>query len=195
MSGVASIEPLIERAAHGILPGWAQITDPRLEHSRRVAELLGRWAEQLGLDLDDQTRWRATGWLHDALRDADPASLREILRDDRRELPDPLLHGPSAARLLQGEGVDDPEILDAIRYHTTGHPSLGTLGRALYLADALEPGRTYDPVWTASIRAQLPERFDELFPIVLAQRISHLIERGQPLRPETVDLWNASRGE
>src|SRR5690625_7683891 len=111
MSGVASIEPLIERAAHGILPGWAQITDPRLAHSRRVAELMGRWAEQPGLDLDDQTRSRATGWLHDALRDADPASLREILRVDRRVLPNPLLLGPSAARLLQRERVHDAAII------------------------------------------------------------------------------------
>ena len=40
-------------------------------------------------------------------------------------------------------GVSDPEILDAITYHTTGRGNMTLLDKIVYLADKLEPSRTY----------------------------------------------------
>jgi 2-amino-4-hydroxy-6-hydroxymethyldihydropteridine diphosphokinase len=181
---------LIARAAAGELPDWAVAGPERRAHSRRVAALLGEWAADLGLGESQRRRWLAAGWLHDALRDADPESLRPLVPHDYRDLPGPLLHGPAAAARLRGAGVDDTELLDAITYHTIGHGSLETLGRALYLADTLEPGRTFAPVWTASLRARLPHSFDAVLVEVAANRLEHLIALGYPLRPETVSFWN-----
>jgi 2-amino-4-hydroxy-6-hydroxymethyldihydropteridine diphosphokinase len=132
----------------------------------------------------------AAGWLHDALRDESIATLRELVPPEYRELPGPLLHGPAAAAKLRAEGVADAELLDAIAYHTVGHPSFGQLGRALYLADALEPGRTFAPAWTAALRARLPRAFDAVLLEVTAERLEHLVARRLPLRPETVAFWN-----
>ena len=39
--------------------------------------------------------------------------------------------------------VHDPDVLTAVAYHPTGHPELNPIGWAVYLADYLEPGRTY----------------------------------------------------
>ena len=53
-----------------------------------------------------------------------------------------LLHGPVAAVLAEREwDIDDAEILDAIRWHTTAHPDFGSLGVTLFLADKLEPAK------------------------------------------------------
>lgn len=187
MSAVVSIE----RAAAGELPGWSVVEPARRAHSARVASLMGEWAVRLGLPPTECDRWRAAGWLHDALRDADPAALRALVPPEFRELPDPLLHGPAAAARLRADGLGDRELLEAITYHTTGHPALGRLGRALFLADTLEPGRRFDPGWSAALRARLPESFDAVLIEVVANRIRYLLERQLPLRPETTAFWNS----
>jgi predicted HD superfamily hydrolase involved in NAD metabolism len=61
--------------------------------------------------------------------------------------PVAVLHGPIAAAFLEREfGIDDEEIADAIRYHTTGRPGMGLLEQVVCLADAVEPGRAYPGV-------------------------------------------------
>lgn len=181
---------LIERAASGVLPSWAVAGPERREHMARVAALMDEWAARLGLPAAERVRWRAAGWLHDALRDADPGALRALV-PDLADLPDPLLHGPAAAARLAAEGVEDRELTEAVAYHTLGHPGLGRLGRALYLADFLEPGRTFEPVWRASLRARLPEALDAVLIEVAAARLGYLIRTRRAIRPETFAFWNS----
>jgi len=53
-----------------------------------------------------------------------------------------LLHGPVGSWLLQHElGIDDQEILDAVRLHTTGSDCMALMSAIIYLADYIEPGR------------------------------------------------------
>jgi HD superfamily phosphohydrolase YqeK len=99
-------------------------------------------------------------------------------------------HGPAAAEQLIAEGVDDQELLDAIRYHSLGNSGLGALGRYLYLADYLEPGRPYAPVENAAMRAGLPHEPDAVLRRVCGLRIQEVLNRGAPLRRETVAFWN-----
>ncbi len=160
-------------------------------HLASVAELLARWAAELGLDESDRLRWVAAGWLHDSLRDEDRASLATAAS----EYPAQVQHGPAAAEQLSAEGVDDRELLDAIRYHSLGNSEFGALGRYLYLADYLEPGRPYAPVENAAMRAVLPHEPDAVLRRVCALRIQEVVSRGMPLRPETVAFWNELQGD
>ncbi|HEX6937833.1 MAG TPA: HD domain-containing protein [Longimicrobiales bacterium] len=185
----------IEAAADGALPAWAEASEGRRAHMRRVAALLDEWACRSGLDGAERRRWRATAWLHDALRDAAPDALRPLVPAWARDLPGPLLHGPAAAARLEAEGVRDRAILDAVAYHTLGHPGLDRLGRALYLADFLEPGRTFAPAWRASLRARMPGAFDDVLREVVAARIEHLLRSGRRVRPESLAFWNDIAGE
>ena len=43
-------------------------------------------------------------------------------------------------------GITDTEILDAIRYHTSGRPKMTLLEKVIYLADYIEPGRKFPGV-------------------------------------------------
>jgi len=150
---------------------------------------MGGWAEALGLPPEERQRWRAVGWLHDALRDVDPETLRSQVPPQLQDLPGPVLHGPAAAERLSDDL--DPEALAAIRYHTIGHPGLDTMGRALYLADFLEPGREFLPEWRAGLRARMPGAMDAVLIDVLASRLRHLVEGLRPLRGETARFWSA----
>src|SRR5437879_5852517 len=96
--------------------------------------------------------WRAA-WLHDALRDA-PAA-------------DELAHGPMAADLAARDGEADPGVLDAVRYHSLGSARWDDVGRMLYLADYLEPGRGFDRAERAALAARIPgERHAVLVEVV-----------------------------
>ena len=180
---------LILDAADGRLPDWAQAGPSRREHMARVGALLGAWADALALPDDERARWRAAGVLHDVLRDADPATLRPRVPPALAELPGRVLHGPAASERLWAGGVRDGEFLRAIAFHTLGHPDFGPLGRALYAADFLEPGRTLLDHWRAELRACMPGQLAEVVREVLGARIRHQVERHGPLRPETLAFW------
>jgi HD superfamily phosphohydrolase YqeK len=183
------LHPLIVAAAQGRLPEWAAVRSSRRAHLAGVAALLQGWAQELGLAERDQLRWAAVAWLHDALRDADASALEA----DAADFPERVRHGPAVAARLQRSGVHDEELLEAIRYHSLGRAGFGRLGRFLYLADYLEPGRDFAPVENAALRARMPADHEAVLRLVCSRRIADLLDRGLPLRSETVDFWNELR--
>lgn len=191
-TGLAGLSATMRAAAAGRLPGWAVAGPERLAHVGRVVALMQEWAAALGLSDVEAARWRAAGWLHDALRDEDPAVLRRELAPEWADAPGPILHGPAAARRL-GDEVD-AAVADAIRYHTLGHPRLDRLGRALYLADFLEPGRDFLVDRRASLRARMPAELDAVLVEVVASRLRHLVEGRRPIRGETAAFWSSLVG-
>ncbi|HLL84730.1 MAG TPA: HD domain-containing protein [Longimicrobium sp.] len=189
----APLSPLVEAAARGELPEWTRAGPKRRAHMGRVAALMRQWAEALPLPQRDVVRWTATGWLHDVLREADPEELRPHMPLLFRPLPGKLLHGPAAAERLRDDL--DPEMCEAIRFHTLGSPRFGRLGRALYLADFLEPGRTFDPAYTESLRARMPGDMDAIFREVVRLRWTHITGKGGTAHPETQALYEQVESE
>jgi len=185
------VHPVVVAAASGALPEWAVATDRRRAHMERVRDLLDAWATELGLEEEDRIRWRSVGLLHDALRDEDPERLRVRVPPSLRSLPGPLLHGPAAAERLRVDGVLDGELLRAVAYHTVGDAAFGRLGRALYAADFLEPGRDFLPEWRAELRGRMPEELDRVVFEIARARIANLVERGSPVHERTIGFWNA----
>lgn len=192
-----TLHPIVQAAggSPGRLPPWARIGPGRREHVERVAALLDEWAAELGLSGADRVRWRAAGRLHDALKAADADSLRPLVPGADGPWPDSLLHGPACAARLRAEGVDDESLLAAVAHHSTGHPALDDLGRYLYLADYLEPGRSADPDLCGALRARLPSDRRAVLREVAARRIGGLLERGLPILPTSIEFWNRLVGE
>lgn len=189
-----SRHPIVEAAARGDLPSWARMGRKRRAHVKRVARLLDEWARRRGLPEEERTRWLAAAWLHDALKEAPEDELRALLSGREAELPGPVLHGPAAAARLRREGVEDEELLQAVAYHTLGHPELGATGRALYAADFLEPGRKLRNEWRARLRKRMPEDGDKVIKEIVRARIEYLLRKGRPVRPETMAFWNRMAG-
>jgi HD superfamily phosphohydrolase YqeK len=174
-----------------VLPSWAKVTDKRRKHIARVCTLLMQWADAIDISSEERDAWLQVGRLHDALRDAPESELRERARDATRE-PE-LLHGPAVANLLVAEGEGSAGVLSAIRYHTVGSPEWDRTGRALYMADFLEPGRGFSRRDRAFLATQVPHDFEGVFRQVLRARLEYALREGYSLFPETVALWNAVR--
>jgi len=173
------------------LPAWAQVTEKRRQHIQRVTALLDEWAARLSLPPEEAIAWHDAGRLHDALRDAPEDVLRELA--DSAEYPLEMLHGPAAAVQLARDGERRTELLDAVRYHTVGSAKWGRLGRALYMADYLEPGRKFSRADRAYLAAQAPYDFDATFRQVVRARLEWSLREGMRLYPEAVVLWNSVR--
>lgn len=171
------------------LPGWARIGAKRRAHAARVTALLDDWAARLRLPATDAGAWHDAGRLHDALRDAPEAELRTIVPGDTG--PAELLHGPAAAVRLAADGERRASVLEAVRWHTVGHPAWDRTGRALYMADFLEPGRAFASAERALLAQQVASDFDGVFRQVARMRLEWSLREGKRLFPSTVDLWNS----
>ena len=171
------------------LPEWAIITPARHEHIERVAELAARWALEIGVPDSERHRWLRAVWLHDALRDAPEEEL--IRWAPSTPGPQDLRHGPASAARAKSEGETDRGVLDAVRFHSIGLAEWDMVGRILYCADYLEPGRERQREW----RADLAERFSSEPALVLRQvagaRVGHLVSSGRALPEPTVRFWNS----
>jgi 2-amino-4-hydroxy-6-hydroxymethyldihydropteridine diphosphokinase len=173
------------------LPGWSITSSRRREHIGRVVALLNRWAASLSLDEREARAWHDAGAWHDALRDADERDLREMTGEPHRPLG--LLHGPAAAAKLERDGEPRRDVLDAIRWHTVGSATWSRTGRALYMADFLEPGRSFMQADRAFLADQVPFAFDATFRQVVRMRLEWVLREGKGLTNETVALWNSVR--
>ncbi|HEX9484450.1 MAG TPA: hypothetical protein VF929_07705 [Gemmatimonadaceae bacterium] len=174
------------------LPVWALVSEKRLAHITRVTTLLDEWAVRMALDHDESREWHDAGRLHDALRDAPESMLRELAGN----IPGftlEMLHGPAAAVRLERDGESRRDLLEAVRYHTVGSPEWGRVGRALYMADYLDPGRKFSRADRAYLAARVPDDFDAAFRQVVRARLEWSLREGMQLYPETTQLWNAVR--
>ena len=123
------------------------------------------------------------------LRQADGFGLPALEMERRAPV---LLHGPVGAELLrQEDGLDDPEILDAVRWHSTGHPNLTQLGLVVFLADKLDPNKLksypYQPQLQAIANESLPQAALEF----LCREAALRLQRRRPVHPSSIAAINA----
>ena len=127
-----------------------RLTPYRFAHSVAVADEAKRLAEKYGAD---PAKAYTAGLLHDILKDASPAEQLQIasdfgiLLDDTEQASQKLWHAHVGAVFVEKIlGVTDPEIIGAIRYHTTGRAHMTKLEKIIYVADFTAAGRDYDDV-------------------------------------------------
>ena len=174
-----------------VLPSWAVVSDKRRAHIERVTHLLDTWARSLALDAAERQAWHDAGRWHDALRDCDESALRAATGD--ASSPFGTLHGPAAAIRLEQDGETRAEVLDAIRWHTMGSGAWGRTGKALYMADYLEPGRPFAVTDRGFLAQHVVLDFDGVFRQVVRHRFEWTLREGKALFPQAVAMWNAVR--
>lgn len=174
------------------LPLWAIVSDKRRAHIARVTALMDQWAMALRLSDAERQEWHDAGRFHDALRDAPEGMLRELASGFPVSEAN-LLHGPAVEARLRRDGERRTGLLEAVRWHTIGHQGWTRTGRALFMADFLEPGRSFARAEREYFARNVPQDFDGTFRQVVRLRLEWTLREGKPLFLETVELWNAVR--
>jgi len=159
------------------LPAWAQAGRRRRAHIRRVVGVLEEWAQEMGVSERERQRWIRAAWLHDALRDA--------------RLAKGTNHGAAAADRAAKDGESDAGVLDAVRYHSIGYAGWDQVGRMLFLADYLEPGRGRGRKRRAKLLKRVPRDPDRVLQEVVAQQMRERLKSRRPVNPLTLEFWNS----
>ena len=162
----------------------------RYEHSVRVAQMCARLCRQYGLD---ETKGYLAGIGHDMCKDFPEDQQILLTRKDGEALSDfelakpSLLHGRAAAVLLKERfSIMDKDILEAVAYHTSARLGICDLGKCLFLADKIEPGR---PQSTEEYRARLfGLSLDGMFLSVLEENYEYITGKGYEVYPETLKM-------
>lgn len=118
----------------------------RQMHSVRVAELAA--ARALSLKIPERKAIQAA-LFHDCGKNLSPSDplLEGFSLPIGQEVPPSVWHQYAGAFVAERRfGITDIEVLDAIRYHTSGRPNMGELEKLIFLADMLEEERCYDGV-------------------------------------------------
>jgi predicted HD superfamily hydrolase involved in NAD metabolism len=160
----------------------------RYAHVVRVARMAEQLAAAHGVD---PLRARLAGLLHDLAR-LYPAD--RLMREcNERGLPigsferaNPIvLHARLGAELARERfGVDDPGVLSAIRKHTVADGVMTPLDAVVYLADGLEPGRTFPE--RPALAALAFRDLDGAMRALLLSSIAYLRAHGLAIAPETL---------
>ena len=132
------------------------------------------------------------GLLHDCAKDY-PADMKRrfckeyhIPVDDIMKKQIDLTHPFLGAEVAKREyGVEDEEILEAIRWHTTGKPDMTVLDKIIFIADYIEPNRKkFDGLETA--RKLTYEDLDKAMKYILESTIEYVKERNRNLHPYSI---------
>lgn len=163
----------------------------RYEHSLRVAKKALELAEMYGAD---SAKAELAGLFHDFCKywtDAEFIKISEALGITEPifyTVPE-LIHGHAAAYILnRGYGLDDEEVLSAIRNHTFGAEKLPLLDKIVYLADAIEDGRTYQGV--EKIREAAEYDLDLAILLFVKDNIKYLVDSHFKMHINAVLMFN-----
>lgn len=100
-----------------------------------------------------------------------------------------LWHAHAGAWAVRAEhGVDDEEVLNAIRWHTSGRERMTLLDKIVCLADYIEPGRDFPGVH--KIRELAEHSLEEALIAGFDSTIRFLMDQGKRIFPLTVTARN-----
>ena len=168
------------------------LLEKRYIHSLGVMECAVELAKKYGAD---QEKAAVAGLLHDCAKNYSKEDMYTLCREYGIELDDVmknssgLIHGLLGAEVAKREyGIDDPEIYDAIYYHTVGKPDMSLLTQIIYIADGIEVNRHYDGV--DRIRSLAEEDLDKALILQIDYTIKSVISKGGLLHTNTIDTRN-----
>ncbi|MFH1140144.1 MAG: bis(5'-nucleosyl)-tetraphosphatase (symmetrical) YqeK [Chloroflexota bacterium] len=102
-----------------------------------------------------------------------------------------LLHGPLAAQRLRHLGIiTDPEVLEAIHWHSTACPGMGRIGLVVFLADKLDPHKARRYRWLQQLAETAKESLETAAVEYLTREMALLLKAGSLLHPASVEARN-----
>ena len=167
------------------------LSKKRYTHSMNVANSAVELAKRYGADAD---KAYIAGLLHDITKETGKAAQLEIIKYAGVELHpfdkrgDKFLHQASGSAMAKILGIEDEEILDAIRYHTTGKANMTMLEQIIYLADFISADRDYKDIDIIRKETQRGIEYGLLYGT--AYTIKSVASRQILLHPMTVEAYN-----
>lgn len=163
-----------------------KLSKKRFIHTLGVVNSAMYLAKKYGANIEDA---HLAALLHDCAKEIPLLEMRDLVTDlpcDQDMLHSgALLHGLAGMVLANTQyGVTNPDILEAIRVHTTGKENMSKLDKIIFLADYIEPNRNFPGV--NDIRLAAEQSLDAGVLCGFDMTIRHLIDSGDSIYPLTI---------
>ena len=175
----------------------SKLTPDRYTHVLSVRELALDLAKKYSADL---RKVNFAALLHDCAKWMRTSEQYEAAANYEIQLDEVERHNPSLLHALIGVefavshfDVDNPEILNAIRIHTTGSGKMTLIDKILYVADFAEPKRNRPE--GHSVRELAYQDLNKAVLEVSRRKIEHLLAKGVLIHPYTIDAYNSALQE
>ncbi len=158
----------------------------RMAHTQGVAGEARKLAAHYGYPLD---KAEAAAYLHDCAKELPKQEIERLM--GLYPLPEEALcknypeaaHGFLAAEMVKQDlNIEDEELLNAMRYHTTGRPDMALLEKIIFIADLIEPGRKSNQALT-NLTALAYENIDEAMVFGLQYKREYCVKVKKALHP------------
>lgn len=163
-----------------------------------------RWQHVLGVEETamtlakkyhgDVSKAQLAALVHDYAKERSDEEFQTVIQTQNFDLAllewnNAIWHGVVGTYFIQKElGIVDPDILQAVAYHTTGAAEMTLLDKIIYVADYIEPGRNFPGVDQA--RQLAMHDLDQAVAFATKQTLKHLIEKEQSIYPKTIETYN-----
>ncbi len=169
-----------------------RLTEYRYIHSLNVADSAKELAGIYGCDPE---KAYTVGLIHDCCKDTPLSEQLAYLLQNKAPITEleintgKLYHAMSGAVFCRKEfGISDWDMLNAVRYHTTGRESMSLLEKVVFIADFISAERNYDGV--DIMREKSKRSLDEAIVEGLGFTIKDLIDCGAIVHPDTLGAYN-----
>ena len=168
-----------------------RMPEKRYIHTIGVMETAITLAKQYGEESDSA---EIAAILHDIAKYADEDWMRQIVKenglDPRLSLwGSEILHGRVGAWIAETEfNIRNEDILNAIRFHTTGRAGMSKLEKIIFIADMIEPNRKFAGV--EKLRKVANEDLDLAMKACISHSISFLVQTEQQIYPVSIECFN-----
>ncbi|WP_285816387.1 bis(5'-nucleosyl)-tetraphosphatase (symmetrical) YqeK [Lactobacillus taiwanensis] len=169
----------------------SNMDEKRFKHCIGVSQTSRKLAKLNNYDPDKAA---LAGFIHDYAKQVAPERFIKVIKEQNFD-PDLLnynraiWHGIVGAYFIEKElKITDPEILTAIRRHTTADVEMTTLDKIVFVADFIERGRDFSGVEEA--RKIAYANLDDGVGFELAHTLDFLITNRKKIYPKTFAAYN-----
>lgn len=164
----------------------------RYIHSINVAKAAEGLAKKYGADIE---KARIAGILHDITKEMPYDQQLKIMQDNGIMLDNVQQFSPKTWHAISGSvyvktklNINDHDILNAIRYHTSGRAGMSLLEKVIFVADFIGDERDYNGVDVMREKAQKSLEEAMLYGVTFS--ITDLAKRQFAIDTNTLDLFN-----
>ncbi|PPA71478.1 bis(5'-nucleosyl)-tetraphosphatase (symmetrical) YqeK [Jeotgalibacillus proteolyticus] len=167
------------------------LPEQRYIHTIGVMETAKALAEKYGENVE-QAEMAAI--LHDMAKHHSRDDMRDIIKKEQMDerlllFHHELWHAPVGAYLAKVMmAIESQDILNAIRFHTTGRAGMSLLEKIIYLSDFIEPGRKFPEA--EEIRKIAFTDLEKAMRKTVKQSISFLMDKKARIFPDTLECYN-----
>lgn len=170
----------------------SRLSEYRFTHSMNVAKSAVELAEKYGADKE---KAYVAGILHDVMKEEDLDVQREFIEKNGEIMTPIELKSKSVYHQMSGSAyakielhIEDEDILNAIRYHTTGRRNMSLLEKVIYTADFISAERNYPDVDVMREKAEIS--LDDAMLYSLKYTINNLTSKTAVIHPNTLECYN-----